>query len=92
MNASGACAQELPGLGNGDSILERCTQAFMCAGSQGKAETPWESGLDLPAVLRGSPGCTGVTWHVVRGRTLEAEVSGVIVRMNSFRSGYFGKV
>ena len=64
----------------------------MCAGSQGKAETPWESGLDLPAVLRGSPGCTGVTWHVVRGRTLEAEVSGVIVRMNSFRSGYFGKV
>ena len=38
---SGACVQELLGTGeNTHSILERCTQAFMCTGYQGKVETP----------------------------------------------------
>ena len=44
---------------NGDSTLERCTQAVMCTGSQAKAETPKESESDLPPVLGGSPGKTG---------------------------------
>ena len=58
--ASGACVQELHRTGgNGEPILERCTQAFMCTGSEGKAETPKESGSDLIALLRGSPGKTG---------------------------------
>ena len=35
------CAQELQGtVGNRDFTLEKLTQAFMCTGSQGKAETP----------------------------------------------------
>lgn len=39
--ASGACAQELHGTGgNGDPILKRHTQTFMCTGSQGKAKSP----------------------------------------------------
>ena len=45
--------------GNMDSTLKRHTQAFMCAGSQGKAETPKESGSDLTAVLGGSSMKTG---------------------------------
>ena len=60
MKASEASVQELHGTGgNGDNILERHTQAFMCTGSQGKAETPKESGLELIAVLGGSHGKTG---------------------------------
>ena len=51
--ASGACAQELHRIGgNGDPILERHMQAFVYAGSQGKAEAQWESVLNLTAVLR----------------------------------------
>ena len=82
MRASGACVQELHGTGgNGDSILERHTQGFMCTGSQGKAETPQESGSDLTAVLGGSPGKTGV--NVAHGgvRTLEAKFSGIFINV-----------
>ena len=51
---------ELHGTGRkGDHSLERCTQDFMCTGSKGKAETPWESGSDLTEVLAGSPRKTG---------------------------------
>ena len=40
LKASEVCAQELHGTGrNGDPILERCTQDFMCIECQGKAET-----------------------------------------------------
>ena len=40
LRASGACAQELQGIGrNEDPILEKCTQAFMCTESESK-ETP----------------------------------------------------
>ena len=42
-----------------ETTLERVTQAFMCTGSQGKAETPLESGSHLPVVLGGSPGKRG---------------------------------
>ena len=60
LKASGACAQELHGTGDkGDPVLERCTGAFMCTGSQSKAEALWESGSDLTAVLARSPGKTG---------------------------------
>ena len=39
IEGSGACVQELHGTGgNRNPILERCAQAFMCTGSQGKAE------------------------------------------------------
>ena len=41
LKASGACVQELHGTGgNGDPILNRCIQIFMCTGSQGKAKSP----------------------------------------------------
>ena len=41
LKASGACAQELQGIGgNGDPILKRHTQNFTCTGSQGKAKAP----------------------------------------------------
>ena len=45
--------------GNGDSDLERCTQTFMCTGSQGKVKPPQEPGSGLTAVLGGSPEKTG---------------------------------
>ena len=57
LKTSGACVEELHGTEvDRDPILERCTQAFMCTGSQGKAEIPQESESDLTAVLGGSPG------------------------------------
>ena len=60
LKAIGAHVQELHRTGgNRYLILERCTQAFMCIGSQGKAEAPEESRLDLTAILRGSPGKMG---------------------------------
>ena len=60
LKASGAYVQELHRTGgNRDLILERCTQAFMCTASQGKAETTQKSGSDLTAVLGVSPGKTG---------------------------------
>ena len=41
LRASGAFAQELYRTGeNEESTLEKCTQAFVCTGSQGKAEIP----------------------------------------------------
>ena len=59
--APGACcAQEQHGTGgNRDLILKRHRQDFTCTGSQGKAETSWECGSGLTAVLGGSPGKTG---------------------------------
>ena len=60
LKASGACVQELHRTGGkGDPILERCTQTFTCPGSQGKANSPRESGSNLTAVLGGPPGKTG---------------------------------
>ena len=60
LKANGGCAQELHSTrGNGDTTLERHTQAFMSTGSQGKAGTPQQSGSDLPGDLGGSPGKTG---------------------------------
>ena len=47
------------GLCKGAPLLKKRTQAFICTGSQGKAETPQESGSDLSVVLGGSPGKTG---------------------------------
>ena len=62
LKASGTCAQELHRtVRNKDLILERYTQSFMYTRSQGKAETPQESGSDLTVVLGGSPGKMGVT-------------------------------
>ena len=62
--------QEIHGTGgNRDSILERHTQAFMCTG-QGKAETPWESGSDLTAVLGGYPGKTGGDCGLLWGKDI----------------------
>ena len=48
LRASRACAQELHSWKVHTSFHAHC--------SQGKAETPQESGSDLPAVLGGSPG------------------------------------
>ena len=41
LKANGACVQELHVTGgNGDPILKRHTQDFMCTGARGKAEVP----------------------------------------------------
>ena len=78
LKASGACVQELHGTGgNRDPTLERCTQGFMCTGSQGKAKAPQESGSDLTAVLAGSPGKTGVNVAYCEGTALKAKLSGI---------------
>ena len=45
--------------GLGETKTQRCTQAFMCTGSQSKAEIPKESGSDVTAVRGGFPGKTG---------------------------------
>ena len=47
------------GLGEIQPPLKKAQTTFMCTGSQGKAETPLESGSNLPVVLEGSPGKTG---------------------------------
>ena len=71
LNASGACVQEFHRTGgNGDPILERRAQDFTCTGSQGKAETPQESGLDLTAVLKGSSGKTGGDCGLLWGKDI----------------------
>ena len=64
--------------GNGDPILERYTQFFMCTGSQGKAETPLESGLDLTAVLEASPGKTGGDYGSLWGKNIGGKGLGII--------------
>ena len=93
LRASGACAQELHSTGgNRDSILERCTQAFMCTASQGKAETSKEYRSHLTVVLGRSPGKTGVAVAHYGGRTLETKVSGKINSVCSCRGGHFGKI
>ena len=75
LKASGAWAQELHRTGrNGDPILERLTQVFICTGSQGKAKSPWESGSNLTAVLGGHPGKTGVNVACCEGETLKAKL------------------
>ena len=71
LRAIRACAQELHRTGgNRNPILERCTQAFMCTGSQGKAETPLKSGSDLTAVLGRSPGKTGGDFSSLQGKDI----------------------
>ena len=92
LQASGACAQELHGSrGNGDPILKRRTQTFMCTGSQGKAvsigvwfrpdcsswRTSWEN--------KGECGLCG-------GRTLEAKPSGIFSSLPFSGGGHFGKI
>ena len=78
LKASGACAKELHRTGgNGDPILKRHTQTFMCTGSQGKAKSPRESGSNLTAVLGGHPGKTGVNVAYCEGTALKAKLSGI---------------
>ena len=79
MKASGTCVRERHGTGgNGDPILERRIQAFVCAGSQGKAEASWESGLDLTAALGGSPGKTGGDCGLLWGKDIGSKALGNI--------------
>lgn len=69
LRGRGACVQQLYRTWrNGDSTLERRTQAFMGSGSQGKAEILKEHGSDLPAVLEGSPGKTGCDCGLLWGK------------------------
>ena len=46
--------------GHRDPTLGGCTQSLTCTGTQGKAVTPWEPGLDLTAGLGGSPRKGGI--------------------------------
>ena len=79
LKASGVCVQELHGTGgNGDPILERCTQTFRCTGSQGKAEALLESGSDLTTVLGGSPGKTGSDCGSIWGKDTADKALGNI--------------
>ena len=78
LKASGACVQELHRTaGNRDPILQRRTQTSTCTGSQGKAESPWESGSTLTTVLGGHPGKSGVNVAYCEGRTLKAKLLGI---------------
>ena len=43
-------------------------------------------------VLEGSPGKTGCDCSLLWGRTLKANVLGIIISVNSSRGGYFGKI
>ena len=71
LRTSGPCVKELHRTrGNRDPILERPTQAFTCAGSQGKAETPQEYASDLTAVLGGSPRETGGDCGLLWGKDI----------------------
>ena len=81
-------AQEPHGTGgNGDPILKRRTQTFMCTGSQGKAKSPWECGSNLTAVLGDilgkqgrHPPKTGENVACCEGRTLKAKLLGIFSR------------
>ena len=78
LKATGTCTQELHGTGgNGDPILKRHTQTFMCTGSQGKAKSPRESGSNLTTVLGGHPEKRVVNVAYCEGRTLKAKLSGI---------------
>ena len=93
LKASGACAQELHRTGgNGDCILKRHTQTFMCTGSQGKAKSPWESESNLTAVLGGHPGKTGINVACCEGRTLKAKLLGIYSSAPFSGGGHFGKI
>ena len=77
LKANGACAQEVHRTrGNGDPILERNMQTFLCARSRGKAEAPWESGSDLTAVLKGSSGKTGADCGLSWGKDIGSKAVG----------------
>ena len=79
MKASGACVQELHGTGgNGDPILKRHTQTSACAGSQGRAKAPEDSGSDLTAVLGESPGKTGHECGLLWGKDIGSKALGNI--------------
>ena len=78
--------------GSGDPILQRPMQTVMCTGSQGRAEAPQESGLDLIAVFEGSPGKTGVNVARRGGRILEARLSGIFISMHFSGGGRLGKI
>ena len=54
--------------GNRDSTLRRCTQGFMCTGTEGKAVSPQKPGPDLRADLRGTPGEVGVGCGPIQGQ------------------------
>ena len=66
------------GLGETETLfLKGAQNVISCVlGSRAK-QTPQESESDLIAVLRGSPGKTGVTVACCGGRTLEANLSGI---------------
>ena len=59
--------------GEGESILERCTQAFMCTGSQAQVEIPQESGSYLTAVLGRFPGKIGGDYGLLWGKDTEGK-------------------
>ena len=77
LKASGACVQEFHRTGeNRDPILEWHTQVFMCMGSWGKAEAPYETGSDLTTVLGGSPGKTGGHCGLLWGKDIGGKAFG----------------
>ena len=59
IEGQGLVHRSFMGLGEIQPPLKKAQTTFMCTGSQGKAETPLESGSNLPVVLEGSPGKTG---------------------------------
>ena len=74
LKASGAYALEFHRTrGKGDSTLEGNTQALRCTESQGKAETPKETGLDLLTDLGGYPGKTGGDYGSLWGKDIEGK-------------------
>ena len=73
-------------------FLEGAHRFFMCTGSQGKAGSLWESGLDMAAVLGGPPGKAGVNVTCCEGRTLEAKLLGIFISGLFSGGGHFGNI
>ena len=93
LKASGAYTQELHRTGgNGDSTLERRTQAFVCLGPRTKQRLHRNLGQTCLWFLEDLLGKQWVTVARCWARILEANVSEIIISMNSSRGGCFAKI
>ena len=75
-----------------NTFLEGTHRLSQALDSQGKAEAPWESGLEMTAVPENLLGKQGVTVAYCGGRTLEEKLLGIFISVHFSGGGYFGKI
>ena len=81
------------GLGETETPLLKDAHSFSCAlCHQAKERLHRNLGQTCLWFLEDLLGKQGVTVANFRGRTLEAKVSGIIIRVNSSSDGHFGKI